>query len=59
LTVGVKETDGAVNVKRTFVRAAAMFDSSLYGNLRYIYRRISNSDQQQIVLERGTETAAN
>jgi hypothetical protein len=59
LTVALKQGDGTVNVKRSFVRAAAMFDPSLYGNLRYIYRRISNSDQQQIVLERGTETAAN
>ncbi|UWZ84317.1 DUF3857 domain-containing protein [Occallatibacter riparius] len=59
LTVAVKESDGAVNVKRKFVRAAAMFEAGMYGNLQYIYKRISNSDQQQIVLERQTETAAN
>jgi hypothetical protein len=47
-----KQADGGVTVKRTFIRTAAVIDPSLYSNLRYSYKRVSNADQQQLVFDR-------
>jgi hypothetical protein len=59
LTIQVTPADGAVTVKRMFVRTAALVDPSYYNNLRAIYQQISSADQQQIVLSRVTEAEAN
>jgi hypothetical protein len=59
LAIQVTRADGSVTVKRTFVRNAAMLEPSLYGALRYVYRRISRADQQQIVLSRAAEVSGN
>ena len=59
LTIEVKPADGAVTVKRMFVRTSALLDPSYYNNLRAIYQQISNADQQQMVLSRVTDAAAN
>jgi hypothetical protein len=58
-TMKLNQADGAVNVKRTFVRTAAVIDGSMYTNLRYVYQRLSNDDRGQIVFDRATQTAAN
>ena len=59
LTIAVTPGDGAVTVKRMFVRSAALLDPSYYNNLRAIYRQISSSDQQQMVLSRAGEAGGN
>jgi len=59
LTIEVKPADGAVTVKRMFVRTSALLDPSYYNNLRAIYQQISSSDQQQMVLSRAAEAGTN
>jgi len=59
LSINVTSANGAVTIKRTFVRASALIDPSLYSSLRNIYQRISAADQQQIVLSRAADAGAN
>lgn len=59
LSISATSTNGAVTVKRTFVRTSALVDPSLYTSLRNIYQRISSADQQQIVLSRASDAGAN
>ncbi len=47
-----KQADNGITVKWTFIRTAAVIDPSLYSNLRFSYKRISNADQQQLVFDR-------
>jgi hypothetical protein len=45
---------------RTFVRNSVVLEASEYSGLRYIYQRVANADQQQIVLARpGTDAKGN
>jgi hypothetical protein len=57
MSITAAPADGAVSVKRTFVRTSALLDPSLYSTLRYIYQRIATADQQPIVLGRTPEVA--
>jgi len=59
LSIEAIPSDGALTVKRTFIRTATLIEPSLYNNLRAIYRQISSADQQQIVLSQPAETASN
>jgi hypothetical protein len=59
LSINATSANGAVTVKRTFVRTSALVDPSLYSSLRNIYQRISSADQQQIVLSHAADSSAN
>jgi hypothetical protein len=55
----VTQSGAAITAKRTFVRNSAVLASTLYNTLRYVYQKISSADQQQIVLNRDSETVPN
>jgi hypothetical protein len=59
LSMKVTQADTTVTIKRTFDRASALVDPSLYSTLRYIYQRISTADQQQIVMSRAADAGVN
>jgi len=55
----VTQSGAAITAKRTFVRNSAVLASTLYSTLRYVYQKISSADQQQIVLNRDSQTVPN
>jgi hypothetical protein len=59
LAIQATQGDGSITVKRSFARTRAVLEPSLYNALRFVYQRASRADQQQIVLSRADESAAN
>ena len=52
LQIRSTEKDGSIHVTRNLVRNSAVFDAGYYTMLRDFYLKMSEADQQQIVLTR-------